>query len=115
MRQLHFFKGDFVCLKVANEDAKNGDTIRQDSDRNTFKEFKSSWICHCIVKSAEPHKEKPIQIIKLNFHQPSAQMPESILKEQSCVSDIELIHRSYPHRFVSRFLPFSKLQAFYVH
>ena len=68
--------------------------------RETVDAFKDTWVCHCIIEAAEQLDKKPLKIITLAFHQASSQMPENLLAGKSRRCDMEIIHRSLPHRFV---------------
>ena len=64
------------------------------------------WVGHCIVNEAtrleETEEEKKRIYITLNLHQASSQIPDGLTNGDKHRSNIELIHRTLPQRYINR-------------
>jgi len=58
------------------------------------------WVGHCIVNKVEEEKKK-IKIT-LDLHQASSQIPDGLTNGDKHRSNIELIHRTLPQRYIYR-------------
>ncbi|XP_078348623.1 3'-5' exoribonuclease HELZ2-like isoform X2 [Oculina patagonica] len=106
-RELSFYLGDLVCIRVPYCDTimvSDDGTSKQAKpcpDIPHFGENKRAsdcWVAHCIIKN-EAHKEevKTVEVI-FEVHQTSSNIPDWLTNGDSRRSTLELIHRTLPQR-----------------
>ena len=126
-RQLEFYPGDLICIRVRYRDcagrsaggeiragpidedsvaACDGTTsMRSEKSDGTKKDVhlvsksKDVWVGHCILKKVVEKK----RMIKLAFrlHQASSDVPKGLLDGKPQTSMFEVIHRTLPQRYRS--------------
>ncbi|XP_022809791.1 uncharacterized protein LOC111346790 [Stylophora pistillata] len=128
-RQIKFYEGDFVCVRVQAEmymgksNLVTGERNKSEMDSDlenegqltmtqlkgtpSFESFRSPssslWVGHCIVREVKLTQDKEMVSVRINLRQSASEFPKELVNGGS-LSTLTVIHRPPIHRRMSAVL-----------